>query len=74
MTPLSCPVGQRRKQRIVDEGPLAQFPNMIGSHNWQEGNKAKYNMKTFDGVPVEHSKGFMDKAKQDGGPFFIWHN
>ena len=31
-------------------------------------------MKTFDEVLVEHSKGFMDKAKKDGKPFFLWHN
>jgi arylsulfatase len=31
-------------------------------------------METFDEVLVEQSKGFMDKAKQDGKPFFIWHN
>ena len=36
--------------------------------------KAKYDMETFDDVLVEHSKGFMDKAKRDGKPFFIWHN
>src|ERR1700747_1529029 len=62
------------KQKIVDEGPLAPFPNMAGMQNWQEGRKAKYDMETFDEVLVEHSKGFMDKAKKDGKPFFIWHN
>ena len=31
-------------------------------------------METFDEVLVEHSKGFMDKAKKDGKPFFLWHN
>jgi arylsulfatase len=31
-------------------------------------------METFDEVLVEHSKRFMDKAKTDGKPFFIWHN
>jgi arylsulfatase len=62
------------KQKIVDEGPLPPFPNMAGRQNWQEGRKAKYNMETFDEVLVESTKGFMDKAKQDGKPFFIWHN
>jgi arylsulfatase len=66
--------GKIGKQRIVDEGPLAPFPNMAGLQNWQEGRKAKYDMETFDHVLVEHSKGFMDKAKKDGKPFFIWHN
>jgi len=32
------------KQNIVDEGPLAPFPNMTGMQNWQEGQKAKYDM------------------------------
>jgi arylsulfatase len=66
--------GKVGKQRIVDEGPLAPFPNMAGLQNWQEARKAKYNMETFDEVLVEHSKRFMDKTKTDGKPFFIWHN
>jgi arylsulfatase A-like enzyme len=66
--------GKVGKQRIVDEGPLAPFPNMKGMQNWQEGRKAKYNMETFDDVLVKATEGFMDKAKQDGKPFFIWHN
>ena len=66
--------GKVGKQRIVDEGPLAPFPNMAGRQNWQEGAKAKYNMETFDEVLVENSNRFMDKAKADGKPFFIWHN
>jgi arylsulfatase A-like enzyme len=40
--------GKVGKQRIVDEGPLAPFPNMAGRQNWQEGRKAKYDMETFD--------------------------
>jgi arylsulfatase A-like enzyme len=66
--------GKIGKQRIVDEGPLAPFPNMAGRQQWQEGRKAKYDMETFDNVLVDASKGFMDKAKRDGKPFFIWHN
>ncbi len=67
--------GKVGKQRIVDEGPLAPFPNMSADHQgWQKGRAAKYDMETFDDVLVEHSKGFMDKAKQAGKPFFIWHN
>jgi arylsulfatase A-like enzyme len=67
--------GKVGKQRIVDEGPLAPFPNMTADHqNWQKGRSAKYDMETFDEVLVEHSKGFMDKAKQAGKPFFLWHN
>jgi arylsulfatase A-like enzyme len=66
--------GKVGKQRIIDEGPLAPFPNMAGRQRWQAGRPAKYNMETFDEVLVEHSNGFMDKAKRDGKPFFIWHN
>jgi arylsulfatase A-like enzyme len=66
--------GKIGKQRIVDEGPLAPFRNMTDRQNWQEGQKAKYDMETFDEVLVQASNGFMDKAKQDGKPFFIWHN
>jgi arylsulfatase len=62
------------KQKIVDEGPLAPFPNMEGRQNWQEGRKAKYDMETFDDVLVKASSDFMDKAKKDGKPFFLWHN
>jgi arylsulfatase len=62
------------KQKIVDEGPLAPFPNMKDMQNWQQGNKAKYDMETFDEVLVGATSGFMDKAKKDGKPFFIWHN
>jgi arylsulfatase len=47
---------------------------MADRQNWQEGRKAKYDMETFDEVLVQHSNGFMDKAKKDGKPFFIWHN
>ena len=66
--------GRVGKQRIVDEGPLAPFPNMVGRQNWQQGRPAKYNMETFDEVLVQASNAFMDKAKRDGKPFFIWHN
>jgi arylsulfatase len=31
-------------------------------------------METFDEVLVGHAKEFMDRAKKDGKPFFIWHN
>ena len=66
--------GRVGKQRIVDEGPLAPFPDMAGRENWQEGRKAKYDMQTFDEVLVQASESFMDKARQDGKPFFVWHN
>jgi len=66
--------GRIGKQRIVDEGPLAPFPNMAGRQNWQESRKARYDMETFDEVLVKSSNAFMDKAKKDGKPFFLWHN
>jgi len=66
--------GKVGKQKIEDEGPLAPFPDMKDLQNWQKGRKAKYDMETFDEVLVEDTKGFMDKAKKDGKPFFIWHN
>jgi len=62
------------KQKIVDEGPLAPFPDMENRQQWQKGRPAKYNMETFDEVLVKHTNDFMDKAKADGKPFFIWHN
>lgn len=66
--------GKVGKQKIVDEGPLPPFPNMEGRQNWQKGREAKYNMETFDDVLVQASNDFMDKAKKDGKPFFVWHN
>jgi arylsulfatase A-like enzyme len=67
--------GKVGKQRIVDEGPLAPFPNMTADHQgWQKGRPAKYDMESFDEVLVENSKRFMDQAKQAGKPFFVWHN
>ena len=66
--------GKIGKQKIVDEGPLAPFPNMKDMQNWQQGRQAKYDMETFDNVLVQDTNGFMDKAKKDGKPFFIWHN
>jgi len=66
--------GKVGKQKIIDEGPLAPFPNMKDMQNWQQGRKSKYDMETFDDVLVEASTAFMDKAKKAGKPFFIWHN
>ncbi len=66
--------GKVGKQKIEDEGPLAPFPNMADHQSWQQGPKAKYDMETFDQVLVKNSCEFMDKAKQEGKPFFIWHN
>ena len=47
---------------------------MTDMQNWQKGRPAKYDMETLDEVLVKNTTGFMDKAKKDGKPFFIWHN
>jgi arylsulfatase A-like enzyme len=68
--------GKIGKQRIVDEGPLPPFANMSNVQNMHDLPflKAKYDMTTFDEVLVKASSDFMDKAKRDGKPFFVWHN
>jgi arylsulfatase len=64
------------KQRVDDEGPLAPFPDMSNVANMHDLPflKAKYDMTTFDEVLVKASGDFMDKAKREGKPFFVWHN
>ncbi len=67
--------GKIGKQKIVDEGPLAPYPDMSNVPNMHDITpKAKYNMGNFDEVLVKASSDFMDKAKKDGKPFFVWHN
>ena len=69
--------GKVGKQKIVDEGPLPPFPDMSNVPNMHDLpflKKAKYDMTTFDEVLVKASTDFMDKAKKDGKPFFVWHN
>jgi len=66
--------GKIGKQKIEDEGPLPPFPIMKDMQNWQAGRPAKYDMETFDEVLVTNTCRFMDQAKADGKPFFIWHN
>jgi arylsulfatase A-like enzyme len=56
--------GKVGKQRIIDEGPLPPHPV----------NGVKYNMETVDNVILDHAFTFMDKAKKDGKPFFVWLN
>jgi arylsulfatase A-like enzyme len=56
--------GKVGKQKIEDEGPLPPHP-MDG---------VKLNMETVDDVFLKSSLAFMDKAKQEGKPFFVWHN
>jgi arylsulfatase len=68
--------GKVGKQKVVDEGPLPPFPDMSNVPNMHDLPflKPKYNMTTFDEVLVKASSDFMDKAKKDGKPFFVWHN
>jgi arylsulfatase A-like enzyme len=67
--------GKVGKQKITDEGPLPPFPDMKDVPNMHDiSEKAKYDMTTFDEVLVKSSCDFMDKAKKDGKPFFVWHN
>src|SRR5262250_2981623 len=68
--------GKIGKQRIVDEGPLPPFPDMSNVPNMHDIPflKAKYDMTTFDEVLVKASSDFMDKAKAENKPFFVWHN
>jgi arylsulfatase A-like enzyme len=56
--------GKVGKQRIVDEGPLPPHPTQ----------GVKYNMETVDEVIRDFAFTFMDKAKNDGKPFFVWLN
>ncbi len=67
--------GKIGKQRIVDEGPLAPYPDMTNVPKMHPiGVKHKYDMTTFDSVLVENSNRFMDESKKAGKPFFLWHN
>jgi arylsulfatase A-like enzyme len=68
--------GKVGKQKVVDEGPLPPYPDMKNVPNMHDlpFAKAKYDMTTFDPVLVKASNDFMDKAKKDGKPFFVWHN
>jgi arylsulfatase A-like enzyme len=68
--------GRIGKQKVVDEGPLPPYPDMKNVPNMHDLPflKAKYDMTTFDSVLVKASSDFMDKAKKDGKPFFLWHN
>jgi arylsulfatase A-like enzyme len=56
--------GKVGKQKIQDEGPLPPHPT----------NGIKYNMETVDDTIRDLSLAFIDKAKADGKPFFVWLN
>jgi arylsulfatase len=67
--------GKVGKQKIEDEGPLPPFPDMSNVPNMHPiSEKGKYDMTTVDEALVKSSCDFMDKAKKDGKPFFVWHN
>jgi arylsulfatase len=68
--------GKVGKQKIVDEGALPPYPDMSNVANMHDVPflKHKYDMTTFDEELVKSSCEFMDKAKKDGKPFFVWHN
>jgi len=77
MTPSNAAVGKVGKQKRWMKAPW-----LLPKHGWpadicvRVGKKqqGKDDMETFrrgDGRP---SKEFMDKAKKDGKPVFIWHN
>ena len=67
--------GKVGKQKIADEGPLAPYPDMSNVPNMHAiSEKHKYDMTTFDEELVKRSCAFMDKAKKEGKPFFVWHN
>jgi arylsulfatase len=78
-TDVADPTSQPRwgvvgKQKIDDEGPLKPFANMDSMQGWQKGRPAKYDMGTIDEEISKRTMGFMDRAKKDGKPFFIWQN
>jgi arylsulfatase A-like enzyme len=56
--------GKIGKQKIQDEGPLPPHPTA----------GIKYNMETVDDTIRDLSLKFIDKAKADGKPFFVWLN
>jgi arylsulfatase A-like enzyme len=56
--------GKVGKQKIEDAGPLPPHPT----------DGIKYNMETVDDTIRDLSLKFIDKAKADGKPFFVWMN
>jgi arylsulfatase A-like enzyme len=56
--------GKVGKQKITDEGPLP--PRLMAN--------IKYNMETVDEVIRDKAMEFIEKAKQQNKPFFVWLN
>ena len=69
-------LGQGRQAEDRGRRPAAAVPGHVqrAEHARPAVPKAKYDMTTFDEVLVKASCDFMDKAKKDGKPFFVWHN
>jgi arylsulfatase A-like enzyme len=56
--------GKVGKQKITDEGPLPPHPMP----------NIEYNMETVDEVIRDKALEFIDKARQQNKPFFVWLN
>jgi arylsulfatase len=56
--------GKVGKQKIADEGPLPPHPMP----------NIKHNMETVDEVIRDKALEFIDKARQQNRPFFVWLN
>jgi arylsulfatase len=56
--------GKVGKQKIVDEGPLPPHPMP----------NIKYDMETVDEVIRDKALAFIDKARRQSKPFFVWLN
>src|SRR6516165_10858480 len=56
--------GKVGKQKVEDEGPLPPHPMP----------NIKYNMETVDEVIRDKALAFIDKARQQSKPFFVWLN
>jgi Sulfatase len=56
--------GKVGKQKITDEGPLPPRPTP----------NIKYKMETVDDVIRDKALEFIDRAKQQNKPFFVWLN
>jgi arylsulfatase A-like enzyme len=56
--------GKVGKQKITDEGPLPPHPMP----------NIKYNMETVDEVIRDKALEFIEKARQQNKPFFVWLN
>jgi arylsulfatase A-like enzyme len=56
--------GKVGKQKIIDMGPLPPHPT----------KGIELNMETVDDVILDHAVNFMNKARKENKPFFVWLN